>query len=65
MLFKKRVEIRPNCIDAWNSRMTTMLTAEDWAYIFTLPRETVWDTKIIAMQYIILHRANATNSIIA
>ena len=44
--------------------MTTMLTAGDWAYIFTLPMETVWDTKIIAMQYKMLHRAYATNSII-
>ena len=45
LLFKKRVEIRPHCIDAWNSRMTTMLTAEDYTYIFTLSGETVWDTK--------------------
>ena len=40
-----------------------MLTSVDWDYMFILPKETVWDTKIIDMQYTILHRA--TNSIIA
>jgi len=61
----KRIESTPNCIEAWNKRLPHTLTPEDWAYIFTLPKATVCDTKIIAMQYKILHRVYATNSIIS
>ena len=61
----KLQELKPNCIEAWNSRLDLNLGVKDWAYIFTLPKETVSDTKVIAIQYKILHRCYATDSIIS
>ena len=46
----KNNETRPNCIDAWNTRLRTELTIKDWTYIFTLPKNTVSDTKVIETQ---------------
>lgn len=61
----KEQETRPNCINAWNIRLNTNLNTEDWSKIFTLPKLTLSDTKVIELQFKILHRCYATNSIIA
>jgi len=61
----KTDETTPNCIKAWNERLDLNLSIEDWHYIFTLPQQTVCDTKVIEIQYKILHRCYATDSIIA
>ena len=60
----KLQETQPNCIEAWNSRLDLNLGIKDWAYIFTLPKETLCDTKTIEVQFKILHRCYATDSII-
>ena len=53
-----------NCIDAWNERLSDPIPMEDWKYIFTLTKKTVTDTRILSMQYKIIHRCYATNSTI-
>ncbi len=49
LTFKKKEETKPNCIDAWNLRLNLDLSYDDWAYIFTLPKPTVCDTKVIEL----------------
>ena len=61
----KQKETTPPCIIAWNSRLNLNLSAKEWSYIFTLPKHTVCDTKVLEMQLKILHRFYATNSIIS
>ncbi len=58
-------EREPTCIQSWNQRLNIQITPDDWAYIFTLPKLTVCDTKVIELQFKILHRFYATNSIIS
>ena len=58
-------EQEPTCIQSWNQRLNAQITPDDWAYIFTLPKLTVCDTKVIELQFKILHRFYATNSIIS
>ena len=65
LTFLKEEETKPNCIDAWNSRLKLDLTCDDWAYIFTLPKATICDTKVIELQFKVLRRCYATNSIIS
>ena len=55
----------PSCIKAWNERLDIHLNQDDWTYIFTLPKSTLCDTKLIELQFKILHRCYATNSIIS
>jgi exonuclease III len=61
----KKIEGTPSCIKAWNDRCGLSLTVKDWENIFCLPRHTLCDTKVIEVQYKILHRSYATNSIIS
>ena len=61
----KKTETKPTCIEAWNTRLSIFYTDKDWESIFTLPKLTVCDTKILELQYKILHRCHATDSIIS
>ena len=59
------IETRPSCIEAWNIRLNTQLSLNEWSLIFCLPKCTVRDTKVLEIQFKILHRCYATNSIIS
>jgi hypothetical protein len=61
----KQIEGTPSCIKAWNDRCGLNLTIKEWEYIFCLPKLTLRDTKVLEVQYKILHRSYATNSIIS
>ena len=61
----KKQEVIPTCIKSWNTKLHCNLTIEEWQHIFILPKLTVCDTKVIEMQYKILHRCYATNSMIS
>ena len=62
--YLKLNECKANCIEAWNKRLDIHLTTVDWRKIFILAKQTVCDSRILTMQYKILHRCYATNSII-
>ena len=61
----KTQQTKPNCIDSWNLRLQLKLSDDDWSYIFTLPKDTICDTKLLELQLKILHRCYATNSTIS
>ena len=61
----KNIETEPSCINAWNQRLQLTVPIKDWQYIFTLAKSTISDTKVIELQYKIIHRCYATDSIIA
>ena len=65
MKLLKQQEVTPNCINAWNLRLQLNLSNLDWSYIFTLPKNTICDTKVLEMQFKILHRCHATDSLIS
>ena len=58
------IEGTPSCYKAWADRLGIEHSREDWQKIFMLPKQCVRDTRIIEMQYKILHRCYATESII-
>ena len=59
------IETNPPCVDAWSKRISTVLTENDWKKIFSLPKLTTLETKVLNVQYKILHRCYATDSKIA
>ena len=45
----------PTCINAWNLWFGTSLTGKEWDKIFSLTKQTVCDTRILDLQFKILH----------
>ena len=58
-------ECLPNCIKAWEKRLQTEIPINQWEKIFLLARKNVKDTRVLDIQYKILHRCYASNSTIA
>ena len=58
-------ETPPTCIAKWNEKLNLTLSSKDWEYIFTLPKYTLSDTKVMELQLKIIHRCYATDSIIS
>ena len=52
----------PSCINNWNDRLKLNLAVDDWKNIFTLPQATVRETRVLEMQFKILHRCYAARS---
>ena len=55
----------PSCLDAWNTRLQINFSQKYWAQIFCLSKQTVSDTRVLNMQFKLIHRCYATNSIIS
>ena len=64
-VFLKSKEVMPSCCKAWGERIHTTLNTDEWKKIFLLPKVTVCDTRILDMQFKVVHRCYATNSIIS
>ena len=58
------IEGTPSCYKTWAEKIGIGYRREDWQKIFLLPKQCVRDTRILDMQYKILHRCYATESII-
>ena len=58
------IEGVPSCYNAWAERINLSYNQEDWQKIFMLPKQCIRDTRILDMQYKIIHRCYATESII-
>ena len=56
------IETNPPCIVAWSKRMPRAITENDWKKIFLLPKLTTLETKVLNVQYKILHHCYATDS---
>ena len=53
----------PSCIKKWNKRLADItVTLEEWKQIFCLPKDTVRETRVLEVQFKILHRCYASRS---
>ena len=53
----------PSCIENWNKRLAdTKVSFDEWKQIFCLPKDTVRETRVLEVQFKILHRCYATRS---
>ena len=53
----------PSCIENWNRRIPgTEVSLEEWKQIFCLPKDTIRETRVLEVQFKILHRCYATRS---
>jgi hypothetical protein len=61
----ERVKTEAPCIAKWSSQYNASYSIEQWKFLFTLAKSVTNDSKVIILQYKILHKTYASNSTIA
>jgi hypothetical protein len=61
----KRKIIQPTCIEKWHEKYNLTFTEQEWKMIFTLAKIHTLDIRVIELQYKIIHRTYASDSIVS